>query len=271
MLGCASWSSIPNEESELPSPRLSTDAIVLETVLVRVPEDWDLSGDFWRSVDEQHLPTDVRRRLQDNGFRSGLCGTQIPDLLRGYLDAAPASLDLSSGQLHPEQLELFQGQHRLQMPAGKTKRVKVTTTASGERVVLFRDGDRVRAERFNKAMGLIDLRSRPLGDGRVQLEVVPGIEFGDVRQQWAGGQGSFVIDISRPQRLFDELGFTVILSPGQTLLLCATPEPKGLGADLFTLPDSNERSVLLLRLAQTQMDDLFSAAPAREPVTSTPD
>ena len=47
--------------------------------------------------------------------------------------------------------------------------------------------------------------------------------------------------------------------PGQTLILSCTPESKGLGQNFFvdTSHGDPQQKLLLIRLAQTQRDDLF--------------
>ena len=60
------------------------------------------------------------------------------------------------------------------------------------------------------------------------------------------------------------------LSPGPTLIVTGTPQAKGWGALLFasnTEPDS-ERLVLLIRLSQTQYDDLFDDHETLQPLAT---
>lgn len=271
IVGCAPLSTTPGDPAELPTPKLSADSVVMEVVLVKVPEDWDQGGQFWREVDEQHLAADARRRLQDNGLRTGLVGVQLPDVLRGYLDNTATSLDLSDGATTPDQRDLLSQQHRLQMRAGKSKQVDVTAPSTQGTVILINDEDNIRAMKFDKGHGLMELRAWPLGDGRIRLEATPTIEHGEVRQQWVSGQGTWVLDVNRPRQSFESLTITATMSPGQTTLITSTPESKGLGGYFFGLPASQQRSVLLIRLAQTQQDDLFSPPSTLQPIAAKTD
>jgi hypothetical protein len=194
-------------------------------------------------------------------------GTQLPEALRRWLDRRPDTLELAATSASPDQGELFARQQRLQLRAGKTKRIPVTSAACGEDVLLVTEEGAVRAVRIEKPQGLFEVRGEPLGDGRVRLEITPEVEHGEPKQRWAGVQGSWVARMDREHQIFDNLGFETVLSPGQTLLITGTSEAKGLGRHLFVPCDSStdDRSIILLRLAQTQWDDLFS-----DPTTMTP-
>ena len=122
--------------------------------------------------------------------------------------------------------------------------------------------------RFEKPVGMLELSCEPLGDGRVRLQVIPSVEHGEIRQQWGTAEGAWMVYSNRPRQEFESLAFRTILSPGQTLLVTAA-EAKGLGAEFFARYEGNERSVMLVRLAQTQMDDLFNPTPVRRPLATT--
>ena len=268
-VGCASWSGTSSDPTPLPSPKMATDCIILEVTFVRLPIELETSDEFWQQVDEQHLATDIRRGMGDNGLRTGLVGTQLPECLRDWLDRNPTMLDLVSSELTSEESQMFSRQQRLQMRDGRSKRIPATAGKAEEAVVLLRDGDLVRAMRFERPRGFFVIGSTPLGDGRVQLELTPAVEFGQVRQRWVGGQGSFMLDTDRPQQLFESLRFATVLSPGQTLLVSATPEARGVGGHFFAAEagEQGQRSLMLVRLAQTQVDDLFDPPDTRRPLT----
>ena len=99
------------------------------------------------------------------------------------------------------------------------------------------------------------LQSRPLGDGRVTLQLTPLVEHGEVRSRIAHGPGNFILDSRPDERVFEQLGFESTITPGATLLLSGSAEPKGLGAWYFG--GETDRVLLLIRLVQTQLDGLF--------------
>ena len=143
---------------------------------------------------------------------------------------------------------------------------------TGRKVVLFSEEGRVRAETFNEGQALFAVRSYPSGDGTVRVELVPEIKHGEVKHQWVPGNGTLRHDVGRQTSAFDPLRVSAVLSPGQTLLVTSSDEPKGIGSLLFVrgTGDTSERLILLIRLAQTQYDDLFApeqtAAPLATPL-----
>jgi hypothetical protein len=120
---------------------------------------------------------------------------------------------------------------------------------------------------------LFVVRGYPSGDGTVRVDLVPEIRHGDVKQKWAPGNGTLLRDAGQEASAFDQLRLTAILSPGQTLLVTGTEEAKGLGGLLFSRGsgESSERLLLLLRLAQTQYDDLFAPEQTTEPLATPVD
>lgn len=268
--GCASWSfDAPPEDRSLPPPRMASDSVVLEVAFVRFDVlDSALEDELWRQVDEQHLPVEVRRRLEQNGIRTGLLGTQLPDVIRSALDQPNDLASLLADEHALSGAPMLMRQHRLQLRAEQPELVALTSQEHDSLVVLLRQEDAVRASRFERAIPQIRITSFPSGDGQVQLEVVPEIEHGETRQRWVGSQGTLILDTGREHTAFDELKFTTRLSPGQTLLLTTTTDQKGLGQQFFGSadPDSHDRVFLLFRLAQTQLDDLFSPDRPHQPL-----
>jgi hypothetical protein len=273
MSGCASWSEPGSSSNPLPAPQIASDCVILEVAFVDVPASLVWAAEFWTQLDELHVDSEVRRRLMDNGLRTALAGSQLPESLRRLLDDSPDGLDFLETGLPPEESELFAQRKRLQMRAGKTRRIPVMSQPRDKMIVLIHDDGDVRGEPFEQAQGVMSVRCFPQGDGRVRMELVPEIQFGDFRQRWVGGQGSFVLDMDRERHSFDQLQIDTMLSPGQTLLVTATAEAKGLGGQFFALtPEQRDRrSVMLVRLAQTQLDDLFCPAQSLTPLTPSTD
>ena len=106
------------------------------------------------------------------------------------------------------------------------------------------------------------LRTFPMGDGRVRIELTPTIEHGLLRNKYVGGDQTFMLQAGRDTHEFDDLRLENLLSAGQTLAVTKTSDDKGLGRHFFPADAaaSSSGSVMLIRLAQTQQDDLFSAA-----------
>ena len=139
-----------------------------------------------------------------------------------------------------------------------------------ESVVLLSDQGRVSARTFDGGQALFAIKTQPFGDGTVEIELTPEIKHGEIRHQWVPGNGSFKHDFSREGVVFDKLRLAAVAAPGQTLLVTCTEEIRGLGGLFFaegSRPDA-ERLVLLVRLAQTQYDDLFDSEQTPEPLAT---
>ena len=229
---------------------MSPDATVLEVATVRVTEEQ--SDDFdaiWEEIDEQFLPIDVRRSMAANGFRVGLSGAQLPDFLRQSLDGDATSTEQN----------LYARQKRLQSRNGRRSVIMVDAQPRSHVAVLFNEGGGVTGETYHNARCLFGVKTFAANDGRVRLELTPEVQHGQPRTTWTGQDGAFRLNTEQASKTFDNFRMTATLSPGQTLLLTCTPDFLGLGHQFF---GSDERDVrqrlLLIRIAQTQLDDLFS-------------
>jgi hypothetical protein len=259
--GCASWDPPSAVSLELPNPRMSPDSVVLEIAFLRVPVDSvDEFATLWNEVDEQQLSNEDRRRMGANGFRVGVIGTQLPDMLRQLLDKAESPFEAtgSSGILSED---IFQSRRRLPVRAGQPAKI-VSVPKEQERIAVLQNEDGyVRCQNFQQAQGVFVLRAFPLGDGRVRIQLTPTIEHGLMRNQYVGGDQSFMLQTGRDTYEFEDLRLENLLSPGQTLAVTKTLDAKGLGSHFFAADAaaSSSGSVMLIRLAQTQLDDLFSS------------
>ncbi|MCH8922227.1 MAG: hypothetical protein IIA67_03630, partial [Planctomycetes bacterium] len=67
------------DPSKLPNLPVARDGVILEVYSVRFPygRDGENAG-LWAEIDEQSIPRDLRRRLQQNGFRAGVVSGHIP-------------------------------------------------------------------------------------------------------------------------------------------------------------------------------------------------
>ncbi len=268
--GCASWTKVATETSQLPAPRMSPDSVVLEIAFLRMPPgSAEINDAVWAEIDEQHLPAELRRQLSANGFRCGLIGSQVPTELRRLLDSEQGSAADSSENQLPVDGSAAAQHRRLQSRAGR--RGEIVTCKTRERmVVLTHEDGGVRGETLSDAVGLFAVKTYPQGDGRVRLELTPEVHHGQPRNRWVAEDGSLRLEAGRERKVFERLRIEPTLSPGHTLLLTCTPDIKGLGQQFFT-DDSGGRLdqvVVLMRLAQTQFDDLFAPEQILSPIAT---
>jgi len=258
--GCASWQNGSSKTTQLPAPRIPTDSVLVDVVFVKLPVDAEtIEKALWSEVDEQHLPVELRRNLAENGLRCGLVGSQLPPALVEMI----RQQEIAARARGVEGVALIDKSvpQRRQIPsrAGYRNEI-VASTSSQPTVILVRQDDQVRGKTYPNSECKFALKTFPLGDGRVRMQLTPEIHFGEVRQRWIGRQGAFRLDAGREKKIFADLQLQAVLSPGQTLLLSCTPEIKGLGQQFLSdiSSDGVRRKLIMLRLAQTQYDNLFA-------------
>lgn len=256
--GCTRWNVTEVEKKpwKLPAPRMSPSTVVLELAFVRLnPERPQETTELWREFDEQILPTELRRRLNTNGMRCGMVGSNLPPNLQRLLDNPTEALDVATQD--PEKLadDVTSRQYRLQSREGVRTPIAASSNIEKLHVFVNEDGA-LRGETYQLAQCMFSVRTYPQGDGRVQLEVVPEIEHGQPVNRRVGQEGIWRLEFSRDRKIFDALRLEVVLSPGDVLAISATPEPLGLGQSFF-VKGPQQTTMLLIRLAQTQKDELF--------------
>ena len=265
--GCARWVATTEKLTRLPPARPSPDSVALDVAFVRLPTaDLDAYDRIWNAADEQALPSELRRDLATNGMRVGILGHELPGPLRERLDAKQEFQADRDEESAATDAELGGGKRHLQIRSGRWKKIFASKTYPTLAVLLSED-DRVSGHQLSQAQCLFTLKAYPQGDGGAKLEVTPEIEHGAEKSQWISSEGSLVLRTARPKLGLDRLRIEAKLSPGQWLMLSTTREARGLGEYFFmeSAGAAAERTSVLVRLAQTQLDDVF--APER---TSAP-
>ena len=270
--GCSMWTAPgPDKPLTLPRAQLTPDAVVLEVLTLRVPSG-EQAIDPWRCVDEQVVSGDARKSLLVNGIRCGLIHGQLPHELQVLLDAQrneSSPIAEITNEKRPSGNE-----QRLQTRAGTRGKV-VTTDVRDTMVVLTPGQQGLTGRSLQQAQGVLSARSYPQGDGSIEIELTPEVEHGQARQKWVGQghDGTFRLDTNRECLSLDHLRLKLRIQPGQTLVLGPTPDFKGIGRQFFTdaKSDAPEQRLILIRLAQTQIDDLFAPEPTRAPLTTPVD
>lgn len=273
--GCAllTFEDPPGEPVRLPPARMAADSVVLEFLFVRMPMSESAAYDeIWDAADEQVLSADLRRQLTENGFRCGVVPQELPPILRERLASSANSLEDRSEDIATSDAEVDRSARRKQCRAGRRAKIVVSKTHDNLSV-LTREGGAVRGRLVEKAQCLFALKPYPQGDGRVKLDVTPEVEHGELKQQWVGGNGTMMQRMGKDRIVLDPLRIVTTLAPGQSLLLSATAEPHGLGDHFFveTAGGTVERSLLLIRVAQTQHDDLFAPGALPSPLATPVD
>jgi len=261
LAGCAPFKTPDDLPSQLlPKPRLPPDSVILEIGYAQpLLSDQATYDEVWQQADEQSLALELRQELERNGLRFGILGKQIPAKIRAIMDNQQRDLDRRSEDLGMGEVEVDRQTRRLQCRAAR--RAKILCSKRFEQLsLLTRDSGVVRGRQLHQAQCLFGLKPYPQGDGRVQIDLLPEVEHGDVRQQWVAGEAMLMQRVGREKMTFEALRLSLSLAPGQMIVASATSPPKGLGEHFFVeaVAGTPSRSLLFIRLAHTQQDDLFA-------------
>lgn len=269
VMGCARIQT-STETSKLPRTRLSADAVALDVAFIHLPIADELSYEvIWTAADEQLFPATLRQDLSANGFRVGVIGQQLPPRLRELLDVTDNILEAGGEDLNSPELNHRGAKRHLQIRAGRRSEILASKTYPALAALVKEDG-RLHGHQFREAQCQFALKQYPQGDGRVKIELIPEIAHGEPKTQWVGSEGSIMPQVGRERLVLDLLRIESQLVPGEWLLLSATDEIRGLGEHFFTQTSSGkrQRTFLLIRVSQTQLDDLFAPEQTSAPLAT---
>jgi hypothetical protein len=267
--GCAPI--VPGRGSPLAKPCMSADSVVLEILSARFTfDDPKYNQTLWQQVDEQPFPAELRRALVEYGLRAGLLQGQIPSELQELLsgasegaakerEEAKAPAQPLEGQVVDWEAESPVRRRVLQLRAAKRGEI-LASGVYDSLPLLENDGGQLRGKPYPRGQGLFSVKSYPQPDGRVRLDLLPELHYGDPKVNYVYNQGGLIMEPGRPKKVFEQLALSATLSPGEMLVVTSLPSrPGSLGHYFFTEQAAGalEQKLLLIRLAQTQHNDLF--------------
>jgi len=151
--------------------------------------------------------------------------------------------------------------HFLTRPGARTE--IVASDIADEMSVLLSDGPALEGEIFQAAQAVLAAKAFPQPDGQVRIQLIPEVHYGESKMRYVNTLGAIRIEPGRSRRTFDRLAIDAVLAPGHMLVLGAVSDrPGSLGYRFFTQTTSGqlEHKLLIVRLAQTQHDELFGPA-----------
>jgi hypothetical protein len=276
--GCAALTKqSTGEPSSLPPLKSTANTVGLEIALLKLtPETESQIAPIWSEIDESQLPIDLRRELADNGMRCGLFGSRIPAKLKLLIDqlVEPQLID-SEADSTGDGIRVGAGPvpicRHLQSRTGQRHEL-LASEVLPEIAVLRSEHEQVVGKTYQDAQCIWALKTFPQGDGRVRVQLTPEVHFGQPQNQWIGqSTGIFRQVTARRRKAFEDLRIEAVVSPGQTIMLSGTGTVKGLGQHFFTYGTDTEtpgKKLLLIRLARSQYDDLFSSERILTPILS---
>jgi hypothetical protein len=243
----------------------SPDSMAIEIFFARAAVgDVVLNGKLWNEVDEQRLPSELRRKLTENGFRAGVVGSHVPDDLARLLTISdkPHEKSDESQSINLEE-EPAVTLRLLQARAGKRNEV-VCSQVYDELPLLCPDEGQLRGRTLRQADARLGFKSFPETSNRVRLELVPELHHGEQQPRWVGTDGVLRLEAGKPREVFDDLSLRVSLAPGEMLVITSLADrPGSLGHYFFTQPTSERlaQKLLVIRIAQAGSDAQFSPQP----------
>ena len=256
LTGCSVWETQePNSVPRLPRTRMSKDSVGIEVATVTLDiSEVERLVEIRSAVDEQILPLEQRRSLASNGILVGLVGTQVSPALQLLLMEAEHRLS------HPTADAIADGpdEHRfVQSRAGKQIEVGLwpaTRTWSAT----HRDEGLATVAEYHDAVGKVGIVCQPDANSTAKLKLCPELEHGPLKQKYVAKNGSFHIESRRDRVRFDDLAVELNARPGEILLMtCDDGDANSVGARFFRNVDGSKQKILLVRLAQTQVDFSF--------------
>jgi hypothetical protein len=291
-LGCQSWYAQDSQESvswqrpvmgSFQKLRMLPDSVMLEIAVVKI-EAQEMEGfdQLWKSIDTSPLNLSARQRLDQNGMRAGVVSSHVPAELHRLMKPIPideSSLDswqqqlYEKGLLKPEpRMLLHDG---IQNRRGESHPVPVSDYMT-EASWLVEIGDQSIAGASQNVRAVIEVKTYPKSDGSVRLICTPALHIGQPKTQIGIQQQSFAFETSQDKKLLRDLKFEACLRAGESLIVAPTSDLADLGGLFFGAPlkadgdkNTGEYRVLMVRLLQTQMDDLFSSGQQLEDLTTT--
>ena len=298
--GCAKVDSPLNATSlnrtslTLPKTRIAIDAVALDLGVSQLDSSQaETFEEFWGLLDQQELPLERRRNLDQNGLRVAVMSANAPPVLNELLEDQkidPALMNEFEKQLNAKGLMRPQprmlSHQRISNREGQAHKVD-TSEIHSEASWIIESGESKTVGSGKLVHGVFSIRTYPQGDGSVRLVILPEIHHGAAHPRIGAGQGSFLVESTQNITPIDELKFEVILRSGETLVVAPTKDISEMGKIFFgsfqptsaLLSDLDKEilnkpvpthRMLLIRVFQTQMDDLFSNSNLNEKLITNP-
>jgi hypothetical protein len=267
-MGCETWSqkfrgqNSETQPSILSPNQMSPDSVVIEISIISIPNTkLDLLEAFWESLDYTKVDLDQRKSWDRNGMRAATSGSQLPIEFQQLLEVENRKTDNDGLELTEE--SKLAPRRRIQSRAGKPFRIATQSTRPELTWIVEKsDGYRIGGSKLSAQSELV-ARSIPQGSGGVRLLIEPEIVYGEPRQVVTSASQSLRYEMKRDSIPFPDIKLDVDLALGESLILTAIPSADsektfGLGRTFFSTPDGFQKFIVV-RIAQTQRDDLFNS------------
>ena len=260
--GCRNWQPAEEKLPQLPAARMRPDSIALEIAIANIElSKIDQLAQLWDALDEQGIAIDRRRILDANGIRCGIAAAQMPAVFCELVEASP-----TNGNPPP-----LMAHQLIQNGFGEVHPIEVSATVPQLHWSVIQADQSTRSGSCENATCYFELRTYPMGNGTAEIELCPKILHGAPRPKLSNENNAFTLRPLLDEIALAEVAFGCRLKPGETLILGPTNPSSGLGRIFLDgAPDgSGVARLILVRLARTQMDDLFSPKKLHSPLATS--
>ena len=230
--------------------RVTPKYCLLQTAIIARPVgDRVVDLSLWSVADEQMIKPELRQALEANGLRVGIITGDLPaDVLETFQTKGSR-----------------QGTRWVQFALQDGETTPIIIGEPVETVTLFLNhGGKVDGRDYHSALGRLLVTPRQSGLHDVETRVVPQIQHGEKRRTIGALENvgnfapqEFAIKDAQQEEILRELGATLEVKPGQTLVVgCRSEQPRSLGTFLFLQPEAKSdrmlQSVLLIQPSRNQ-------------------
>lgn len=241
---------------------LPPNTVSFDVFLIQVPyENRGLVRELWGEVDEQDVPWDQRQVLYENGFRAGLMGAGVPEVLSKLisLKGRPLRTSLEEVSTTGNNTSPLVVSKPVTLQTGDRSLIDVYKDVVPSIPLLSFENGEIRGQSYTDAVTMLSVTTKPLPDGSVEFELTPYIQFGSPRIVKRYQHANLVQTEEQPTKTFEELRTRLALRPGQFLVMgVADEQTTGLGHYYFTRGNGDlEQKLVVIRLLVTQHDGQF--------------
>ncbi len=241
------------------------ESVTLEIFQVRVPaDDHEFTDQLWREVDEQRLDVEVRRNLVSNGFRAGVLGGALPDVLAKQLNLQSKMPETKAERLITDQSANPRVVRRV-VQLNRHDPATIQTSDLRDYLYVLVNGDKgLQGRSYEQARTVYTLRAEPTAGQRISLKLTPELRHGELRNRYAGSdKGIFLVMPSRERETYARLVLPVELAAGELLVVSCLPNAEGSLGHAFHAVEKQGppmHKLILVRLLQVPASEILAEA-----------
>lgn len=265
--GCATW--LPSGESPKPieyglkPPPLAEEAVVIETIVLRLNKDQqNRLHELWNVCDQQILSPEQRLLWDKNGMRLGKLTGSIPSVLETWLNETEKRAEADPLEKTGLTADVVSVARQWRCRADSKKEIPLRDLGTVQnKVSLFYYDGALKGRDLDRPRMFWTMTGSPVRDGTANVTLSPDLEHGEYRSRFIVRDNA-VRPVSEREKLnFEKLAIELRLQRQDCLVIGPTFERKGVGAEFLhslTVEGHYEPVLLLVRYQQSGSDNVFN-------------